>query len=273
MKNILDTIVARKWVEIRQAKENISIKELESAIAFETPAISFAKTLANSHHDTGIIAEFKRKSPSKGIFNAHVQPEIICPGYETAGATACSILTDTDFFGGRKEDLITARPLVHIPILRKDFMVDEYQFIEAKSWGADIVLLIAAILTPKRTVELAAFAKSLGLQVLLELHDENELQHVNQYVDLVGINNRNLKNFEVDIERSARMAEQLNKNYILVAESGIASPETITYFRGFGFKAFLMGETFMKEDDPANACRKFIKSIKEVSNAANLTSS
>ena len=273
MKNILDTIVARKWAEIEQAKENISTKELESTIAFEKPVISFTKTLEKSHHEAGIIAEFKRKSPSKGIFNAHAQPDIVCPGYETAGATACSILTDTDFFGGRKEDLIAARPLVNIPILRKDFMVDEYQFLEAKSWGADIVLLIAAILSPKRTLELATFAKSFGLQVLLELHEEEELEHVNQYVDLVGINNRNLKNFEVDIERSARMAEQLNKNYVLVAESGIASPETITYFRGFGFKAFLMGETFMREEDPASACRKFIKSIKKVSDAANLTSS
>jgi len=170
-------------------------------------------------------------------------------------------LTDTEFFGGNKQDLQSVRNEVSIPLLRKDFMIDEYQFLEAKSWGADVVLLIASILTPKEVKHFTELAKSLQLEVLLELHDETELNHVHHLVDMVGINNRNLKTFEVDIEQSIRMAEKLGNDFVKVAESGISDIETLKLFKQNGFHGFLIGENFMKTANPGLACKEFISML------------
>ena len=181
--------------------------------------------------------------------------------YENAGVSACSILTDELFFGGNKQDVISVRNEITVPILRKDFMIDEYQFIEAKAIGADVVLLIASILTPKQVKDFTALARSLQLEVLLELHDETELNHVCNDVHMVGINNRNLKTFEVDIEQSIRMAEKLGNDFLKVAESGISSVETLKHFKNNGFQGFLIGENFMKTENPGLACQQFIEQL------------
>jgi indole-3-glycerol phosphate synthase len=211
---------------------------------------------------TGIIAEFKRKSPSKGIINDSVNVGDVVVQYEMAGVAGSSVLTDNEYFGGSNEDLISARKKVAIPLLRKDFMVDDYQFFEAKSWGADVVLLIASILSPKEVLHFTKLAKSLRLEVLLELHDETELAHVNELVDMVGINNRNLKTFEVDIEQSIRMANKLGSQFVKIAESGISNINTLKQFRESGFNGFLIGEQFMKTNNPGLACENFIAELR-----------
>jgi indole-3-glycerol phosphate synthase len=182
--------------------------------------------------------------------------------YEMAGVAGASVLTDNEYFGGSYEDLISARNKVAIPLLRKDFMVDDYQFFEAKSWGADVVLLIASILSPKEVLHFTKLAKSLRLEVLLELHDETELAHVNELVDMVGINNRNLKTFEVDIEQSIRMANKLGSQFVKIAESGISNINTLKQFRESGFNGFLIGEQFMKTNNPGLACENFIAELR-----------
>ncbi|HEU4607193.1 MAG TPA: indole-3-glycerol phosphate synthase TrpC, partial [Chitinophagaceae bacterium] len=214
---------------------------------------------------TGIIAEFKRKSPSKGWFkNAAIAVEDIVPYYEQYGAAALSVLTDEEFFGGTKDDLLRARSLTRIPVLRKDFMIDEWQIAEARTLNADVILLIAACLSPAKVKRMAAYAKSIGLEVLLELHDEKELAHICDETDIIGINNRNLKTFEVDVERSLRMAEKIPADKVKVAESGINSVENISLFREHGFKGFLIGEHFMKEADTAAAFKQFTASLQPV---------
>jgi indole-3-glycerol phosphate synthase len=255
--NILDKIVAKKREEVAAAKEQFSIKQLEQSNFFNRNTVSVSKNILQPN-SAGIIAEFKKKSPSKGIINDTANVVEVVKGYANAGVSASSILTDTDFFGGSKHDLMLARNEVDIPLLRKDFMIDEYQLMEAKNWGADIVLLIAAILTPQQVKKFTDIAQNLGLEVLLELHGETELNHVYHKVNMVGINNRNLKNFEVDIEQSVRMAAKLGKDFIKVAESGISDIETLKHFKTNGFEAFLIGENFMKTDNPALACKNFI---------------
>jgi indole-3-glycerol phosphate synthase len=257
---ILDKIIAYKKTELEKAKQQISIGQLENTEYFQRPCISLADNLL-AQNSTGIIAEFKKKSPSKGVLNDQSQAADVIKAYEIAGVSGSSVLTDHNFFGGCKEDLQLARNVVKIPLLRKDFMVDEYQFIEAKSWGADVVLLIAAVLTPMQVKHFTGLAKSLGLEVLLELHDESEIGHVNDMVDMVGINNRNLKTFEVDVERSIKMAELLGKETVKVAESGISHAGAYHHFKENGFHGFLIGETFMKTQDPGLACRNFIQSV------------
>lgn len=258
--NILDRIVARKKEEVALAKANISLEQLRSTLYFDRATISLKSKLL-SGLSSGIIAEFKRHSPSKGWLNKNADPVQIVSGYANAGAAAASVLTDIDFFKGSPDDLIRARKAVDIPLLRKDFMIDEYQFYEAKNWGADLVLLIASILSPQQVKDFTTLAHSLNLEVLLELHGEEEMGHVCPEVDMVGINNRNLKTFEVDTEQSVRMAKQLGENFVTIAESGIASPKIISYFCDAGFKGFLIGETFMKTEDPPLACQHFISSI------------
>ena len=258
--NILDKIVAHKKTEIATAKNNSSISELESSVFFQRNTFSLTENLLKEK-SSGIIAEFKRQSPSKGIINDTVSAIEVVKTYEDAGVVGSSVLTDTDFFGGNKQDLISVRKEVSIPLLRKDFMIDEYQFLEAKSWGADVVLLIASILTPKEVKHFTELAKSLQLEVLLELHDETELNHVHHLVDMVGINNRNLKTFEVDIEQSIRMAEKLGNDFVKVAESGISDIETLKLFKQNGFHGFLIGENFMKTANPGLACKEFISML------------
>lgn len=258
--NILQKIVDRKKEEVAQRKRSAPKETLISAPYFARKPISLVKGLQKPGA-SGIIAEFKRKSPSKGIINDKADPVKVTAGYQLAGASAVSILTDTDFFGGSEKDLIACRENLHIPILRKDFIIDPYQLVEARSIGADLILLIAACLSPQQVNELAEEAHALNLEVLLELHDEDELGHVSENIDLVGINNRSLKTFDVDIQRSLRMAASLPGSMPKVAESGIDDPGQVTMFRSHGYKAFLIGENFMKHPEPERALKEFINNI------------
>lgn len=255
---ILDTIIAAKHKEVAENKRSYPVKELEKQPAFERQTLSLKTSLK---FNSGIISEFKRKSPSKGIINNTATVIDVVAAYDRYGASGISILTDTGFFGGSNQDLQLARTVTSKPILRKDFIIDEYQLVEAKAIGADVILLIAANLTPKQVRQLALFAKSLQLEVLLELHAEEELAHLCDEVDLVGINNRNLKNFDVNLEHSVRLAGKLPADKLKIAESGINNVETILYLKQQGFDGFLMGEYFMKQPDPTIAFANFVTKL------------
>lgn len=257
--NILDKIIAHKKIEVAERKAVTSIAELEKSAAFTRSVLSLKQFLLDDNK-TGIIAEFKRKSPSKGIINGDADVVAVTTAYTQHGASGLSVLTDTTFFGGSTEDLVKAR-VNQVPILRKEFIIDEYQIVEAKAMGADVILLIAACLTPAEVKRLATFAQSLQLEVLLELHDEEELGHVCDETVLVGINNRNLKTFVVDIERSLAMAQRIPANKVKIAESGISAVENIRLFRDNEFRGFLIGENFMKEPNPGLAFEKFVKAL------------
>ncbi|WP_017260265.1 indole-3-glycerol phosphate synthase TrpC [Pedobacter arcticus] len=259
--NILDKIVARKKEEVASAKAINSIKNLENFPAFLRETYSL-KSFLTDPNKSGIIAEFKKKSPSKGIINDKVTVEEVTTGYAKAGASALSVLTDHDFFMGHEDDLIAARKVNEIPILRKDFMVDEYQIIEAKAIGADIVLLIAACLTPDEILSFAKLAKSLGLSTLLEVHNREELDRsLNPYLDVVGVNNRNLKDFTVSIDTSLTLAEVIPTEFLKISESAISEPETIKILKKAGFNGFLIGENFMRTPNPGLAMANFVKQI------------
>lgn len=256
--NILDKIIARKKQEIADSKSRISLQQLEDSEFFNRKTLSLKETLPTK---SGIIAEFKRQSPSKGIINDKVSPLEVVSAYESSGASAVSILTDQDFFGGSFEDILRVRNHINIPILRKDFMIDEYQFYEAKSIGGDVILLIASCLSPNQVSEFTDLAHSLDLEVLLEIHTEDELQHINRNVDFVGINNRNLKDFKVDLQHSVHLKNQLPTNTLSIAESGIYSEEDFKFLKDKGFDGFLMGEYFMKNEKPGNKFREFISNV------------
>jgi indole-3-glycerol phosphate synthase len=251
---ILDEIIAQKRIEIEQRKAATPVSVLEQMPDFKRLAIS-ARDAIQDLHSTGIIAEFKRKSPSKGIINDRADVAETTHGYVKAGAAVLSVLTDEPFFGGTPADLQAAR-LANLgtPILRKDFIVDHYQLIEAKAWGADLVLLIAACLTPDEVSLLSQQAHDLSMQVLLEVHDEEELDRsLNVNVDLVGVNNRNLKTFTTSIDTSLRLLEHIPDTFAKITESGLHDADTmLTLFRA-GFDGFLIGEAFMKTSDPAAA--------------------
>lgn len=253
--NILEQIVAHKRKEVEDRKKNVDVKALEKERLFQRTPYSL-KRFVTDPTKTGIIAEYKRKSPSKGIINDRDSVESVTKMYGAYGASGISVLTDFDFFGGSLDDLIAARDN-DVPLLRKDFMIDEYQLIEAKAFGADVILLIAACLSPQDVKSLATAAKKLQLEVLLELHDESELGHICNQVDLVGVNNRNLKNFEVNLEHSVRMAEKIGVEFVKIAESGINDVKNIRYLKQHGFKGFLIGEYFMKQQDPGKAFKEF----------------
>jgi indole-3-glycerol phosphate synthase len=257
--NILEKIVEQKKLEVKNRKEKVSVNELEQSECFNRKTFSLKQFLLDEDR-TGIIAEFKRKSPSKGIINANASVASVTASYAKF-ASGISVLTDENFFGGSIADLQQAR-FNKIPILRKDFMIDEYQIIEAKSIGADVVLLIAACLTPQQVKQLASAAKKLQLEVLLEIHHEEELNHICNEVDFVGVNNRNLKTFEVNIQTSLRLIHQIPKNKLAITESGISSIDAIKQLRSAGFKGFLMGENFMKEENPALAFENFVTKLK-----------
>lgn len=253
--NILDTIIERKKQEISESKFKISVEQLKDSEFFERKTFSLKETLKSK---SGIIAEFKRKSPSKGIINDKVSTLEVVSDYEKHGASAVSILTDKDFFGGSFNDILSVRNYINIPILRKDFMIDEYQFYEAKSIGADLILLIAACLSPNQVLEFTELAHSLKLEVLLEIHSEEELKHINPVIDFVGINNRNLKDFKVNLQHSVELKNQLPKDIFSIAESGIYNEEDFKFLREKGFDGFLMGEYFMK----GNKFSDFVSNVK-----------
>jgi len=258
--NILDTIVARKKAEVAERKQRKPLDAIKLDAFYIRDTISLVEGLSRPNA-SGIIAEFKRKSPSKGVINDRVDLVEVTKAYQAAGASAVSILTDEYFFGGDDQDVVRAREVLDIPILRKEFIIDEYQVHEAKALGADLILLIAACLTKEEVVRFSTVARSLGLEVLLELHDEDELGHVCETIDLVGINNRSLKTFDVNIARSLRMAGQLPKDKLKVAESGIDDPAQVKLFRENGYSAFLIGENFMKTNDPGIALHEFRNQI------------
>jgi indole-3-glycerol phosphate synthase len=260
--NILDQIVAHKQKEVAERKSLYPVKLLEKSIYFETQPVSLKKYLLRPDK-VGIIAEFKRKSPSKGMINPYVSVERTSVGYMQAGASALSVLTDTSFFGGKNEDLTTARKFNFCPILRKDFTIDEYQIVEAKSIGADAILLIAAILTPEQIRLLASVAKSLKMEVLLEVHNREELERsITPAIDALGVNNRNLKDFSVDINLSKELASSIPDEFVKVSESGISQAETIAELSSYGYRGFLVGETFMKNSRPEKACADLIEKLR-----------
>ena len=261
MKTILDEIVAQKREEILEKQKIQSIEDFKNSENFNLPVKS-SKASILDESKSGIIAEFKRKSPSKGFINKDANVKEVVAGYEKFGASVISVLTDEQFFGGSFDDLIDAKNVLNIPILRKDFIVDEYQVYETKAIGADLMLLIAECLTKNEVYNLAKTAKEIGLEVLLELHSEDQLEKVNDFIDLIGVNNRNLKNFEVDIEKSKQILKQLPKDLIKVAESGISDPETVKELRQAGFQAFLIGENFMKAENTTLAFEQFVKESK-----------
>ena len=259
--NILEQIIARKKEEVALQKALVAESVLKQMPFYTAPALSMASYLTMPGK-TGIIAEFKRKSPSKGIINDSATVEAVTAGYAAHGASGLSVLTDSDFFGGSLQDL-TAATVHETPILRKDFMIDPYQIIEAKAHGAEVILLIAACLTPAEVKHLAAVAKDTGLEVLLEIHTKSELDHLCDNIDMVGINNRNLKTFEVDLAHSIALAKMLPAHLPKIAESGISDVSTIIELKKEGFDGFLMGENFMKTVDPAAAFAAFVADLKK----------
>jgi indole-3-glycerol phosphate synthase len=269
--NILDKIVEYKRKEVEERKGLYPVKLLQQSIYFDTQPISMKKYVQREDL-TGIIAEFKRRSPSKGIINAYASVERTTLGYMQAGASALSVLTDKPSFGGSNDDLTTARKFNFCPIIRKDFTIDEYQIIEAKSIGADAILLIAAILTTREVSDLCKFAHSLGMEVLLEVHNENELrENLEAGADLIGVNNRNLKTFEVNIDISRQLAGLIPTGVVKVSESGISDPRVIVELRRIGYQGFLMGENFMKHGRPDKAAREFVQALRKLEGVAETT--
>ncbi len=264
--NILDKIVAHKKIEVQQAAKVISQEQLMDQPLFNEAVPSLKGSIADPGK-TGVITEFKRQSPSKGIINGNATVKEVVTGYEKAGSSALSVLTDQQFFGGCNQDLTTARALTTIPILRKDFIIDPYQVYEAKAIGASAILLIAAILDVNQAKELGALANYLGMEVLMELHAPEETDKLNPFVDVVGINNRNLKTFEVNLKQSIQLASQLPADKLKISESGIHSPEDVFFLRENGFDGFLIGENFMKTSNPAEAFAQFAKAIAVKANA------
>ena len=263
MSTILDEIVANKRREIAKNKPLSSIERFRKDGFFWEISNRSMKQSLLAEGSSGIIAEFKRKSPSKGWFKTkELEVEKVVRHYNDKGAAGISVLTDEDYFGGDLDDLIQSKVISDVPVLRKDFIVDEWQIAESKAFGADVILLIAACLSPAEVKQLSVFAQSIGLEVLLEIHNEDELTHICDEVDMVGVNNRNLKNFEVEINTSLRLISRIPPAKPAIAESGISKVETIVTLRKAGFKGFLMGETFMKEPDPGETFSAFINQLR-----------
>lgn len=258
--NILDKIVKDKRKENDLRKSLIPIRQLEHSVLFELETTSLADKL--KHSKSGIIAEHKRRSPSKSVINQSLNVQDVASGYESAGACGMSVLTDGKYFGGALDDLILARASCNLPLLRKEFIIDPYQIIEAKAYGADVILLIAAILTRAEIKVFSELAKSLSLDVLLEVHNEDELnKSIMPSIDMLGVNNRNLKTFEVSLEISKVLSEQIPNDFVKVSESGISSIEAIKELQPYGYKGFLIGENFMKTDNPGESALEFIKTL------------
>lgn len=257
--NILDKIISNKYKEVYIDSNNTPIKKLEKSKLFERKCFSLKKKLKES--SSGIISEFKRRSPSKGILNKNINIISVAKDYESAGASGISILTDKKFFYAEKNDLFLARQNTSIPILKKDFIIDIYQIFLAKSMGADVILLIAEILSKKMINEFAKQAKNIGMEVIMELHSENEIYKINDNIDIIGINNRDLKTFKVNIESSIQLFSKIPDEFIKISESGISTPKDIFYLKNVGFKGFLIGEIFMISNNPGYSCKNFIKNI------------
>jgi indole-3-glycerol phosphate synthase len=259
--SILETIVAYKKREVESCREVVTTDNFRKYTHFKRECYSL-KNAVLSLENTGIIAEFKRKSPSKGIINDKVTVEKVVQGYASNGASAVSVLTDFNFFGGSADDLLKAREVVQIPILRKDFIISDYQIYEAKAIGADAILLIASILSKDEISYFAKLAHDLGMEVLMEIHAEVELSLLNEHLDIIGVNNRDLRTFEVDLEHSAGLALKIPSQFVKISESGIASVEDIEYLRQHDFRGFLIGENFMRTPDPVVSFASFVSSLR-----------
>ncbi len=258
--DILTRIVNDKRVEVNLRKQLIPTKQLEQSILFERETVSLAQRLRNS--TSGIIAEHKRRSPSKQVINHDLNVFDVAKGYENADVCGMSVLTDGKYFGGSLDDLLTARASCNLPLLRKEFIIDSYQILEAKAYGADVILLIGAILSRDEIKQFSEFAKSLGLDVLLEVHNEEELhKSIMPSLDMLGVNNRNLKTFEVSLETSKQLSELIPNDFVKVSESGISNIEAIKTLQPYGYKGFLIGENFMKTDNAGESANAFIKQL------------
>ncbi|MBC8753629.1 indole-3-glycerol phosphate synthase TrpC [Kordia sp. YSTF-M3] len=259
---ILDKIIADKYKEVALKKSIIPVSQLENSVLFGRKTSSLATALRES--TTGIIAEFKRRSPSKAVINQSASVQDVAQGYEHAGVCGMSVLTDGKYFGGSLDDVLLARASVQFPILRKEFIVDEYQILEAKAHGADVILLIAAVLTRNEIKSLSEVAKSLGLDVLLEVHNLEELQKsIMPSLDMLGVNNRNLKTFEVSTDISKELSNHIPTDFVKVSESGISSVAAIKELKPFGYQGFLIGENFMKTENPGGSALAFINELKK----------
>ncbi|MGY8924159.1 MAG: indole-3-glycerol phosphate synthase TrpC [Flavobacteriales bacterium] len=257
MNSILDRIVTDKHTEVALRKQLIPIKQLEHSVLFEHQSPSLSTRLINS--TSGLITEHKRRSPSKDCINQNLNVQDVAKGYETAGACGMSVLTDMKYFGGSLEDLLNSRASCEIPLLRKEFIIDTYQIVEAKAYGADVILLIAAILSRDEIQAFSRLAQSLGMEVLLEIHNEDELQKsIMPSLNMIGVNNRNLKTFEVSLETSRTLSGLIPDEFVKISESGIRTVEDIKSLQPYGYKGFLIGESFMKTENPGAAAADFI---------------
>ena len=258
---MLEKILRKKVTEVESAKKVVPVTMLEKYAYFGRETVSLTRSILDPDR-TSVIAEFKRMSPSKGRINYSASVTKVTAGYSCLGASGLSVLTDMEFFGGSASDLMNAREVNKIPILRKDFIIDEYQILESKAIGADAVLLIAAALERKEAVKLAKLAKSVGLQVLLEVHKEDELRYLNEFVDIAGVNNRDLATFKIDTTLSEKLAAKIPDSFVRISESGISSPGIIRELKRKGYDGFLIGEAFMRRDDPVSAFREFARQLK-----------
>lgn len=267
MSNILDRIIAAKRLEVAASKAATPLEQLQQRTLYNRQPNSLRTALEQSTQH-GIIAEFKRKSPSQSDINTAAAPDRISAGYEAAGAAGMSVLTDVDFFGAQNDpsDISVVRQTVQLPIIRKDFMIDPYQLHEARAMGADAILLIAACLDAPLLDQLATTAKELGLDVLCEIHDESELKKISPAVDIVGVNNRNLKDFTVSISQSLRISDKIPPHFFKISESGIEDAQSIVRLKQEGFGGFLIGTYFMRQPDPGQALAEFIQQINHIDN-------
>jgi len=257
---ILETIIAGKRKEVGILKQNFALNDFEKSSFFTRKTFSLAKSLSGPAR-SGIIAEFKRMSPSKGVINSEADPGDVTKGYAHAGASGLSVLTDKEFFGGTIDDLMIVRELNTIPVLRKDFIIDEFQVLESKAAGADVILLIASALNKNEVYKLAGLARSLGLEVILEVHNSSEIEVINEHINIIGVNNRDLNNFNVNINISVDMADKIPSEFLRISESGISDPSIVRYLRDAGYNGFLIGELFMAAEDPVSAFSGFVKQI------------
>ena len=258
MENILDRIVAHKRLEVERRRDQFPVEALMDSAGYARPRRSLCRAIEESKH-FGIIAEFKRKSPSQQDINLDADPVAVARGYVQAGAAAISCLTDVQFFGARPDDIDRVRAAVDVPIIRKDFIIDRYQVHEARAMGADAILLIAACLSPTQLNELAEEAEELGLQTVCEVHNEDEVAKISPSVDIIGINNRDLSTFKVDLSTSLELEPMLPPGILRISESGIEDPQSIVKLRREKFKGFLIGTYFMRQPDPGQACAEFIR--------------
>ena len=261
--NVLEKIVLEKRKQVQEEKKLFPVELLERSIYYTSECVSLKKYLVRDDK-CGIIAEIKKKSPALGAINPHVKVEKLSIGYMQAGASALSVLTDKKFFEGSNTDLTTARKYNFCPILRKDFVIDEYQVIEARSIGADAILLIAAILSKEEITRFTLLAHKLGMEVILELHAETELQKINDDIDVVGVNNRNLETMKIDVETSKSMARLIPPGFTKISESGIENPAIVMELKQLGYDGFLIGSHFMKHPEPEKACAEFIRQVNKL---------